>query len=143
MPTQCSSGVISPISLCPPRQLMFLIVSILHGVSQLTGSQLSSPLSTGVITVTRRWNSPTNVCRVWPCRLSRPNMLSGFHGGEHPSCSVRGTFLTITVFPPQPIHGIQGARKILRVNYHLLEYIGLQYPPEPSPFVYFWGTSEW
>lgn len=102
--TWCSSWIVSPISLCLSDNLYYLTVTTLPGTVDLLVPSWLFPSGTGLITLTRRWISLTEVCRVWSCRISMPNMLFGVgkiktsysHGGKCPICSIKGTFLTIT-----------------------------------------------
>lgn len=73
MPTRCGSCIVSPISLCPRQLILFDIYYSLRG-NRLTGSQLSLLLSSYLITLTWRWNSPVKFHLV---RYQLSNTFSG------------------------------------------------------------------
>lgn len=67
--------------LTPPKQ--FIYFDSYHSSCGLTGSQLVFPLSTGLITLTKRWTSLIEVCIVPPCRILMPNMFSAIGEKKH------------------------------------------------------------
>lgn len=73
----------------------------------------------GLIALTQRQNSPTEVCRVRPCRISGSTMFSGLghlHGGECLIVIIKGTVLP-DCLPLVTIDGTGGGcRRGLRVT---------------------------
>lgn len=127
-----------------------LASTVLYRDGMLIGSQLAFSLSTGFVILTWRWNSSIEGFRIWPCRLSRPNMFSGIKEmksscywewwEECAICCVKRTFLTVIVFP----HNHQwcwGGQKTCEVC-HVVEDLWLRYPPEWLFLICFWRTSE-
>lgn len=69
IPSQWNTWIII-LFLCVPWQ--FILFDSYH---YLLGSPIGIPLSTGLITITQRQNSPIEVCRVWPCSMSMPKIF--------------------------------------------------------------------
>lgn len=141
----CSSWIVSPISLPPPppcNSYCFTVTTLLGG-RRLTGSQLAFPLSTGLIN--RKWESQIEVCRFWPCRISVPSMCSEIGEinphilmGEIAQCQCQKDLPGHNCLPSVTIDGTEGPET--PEGDSVLEYVRFQCQPEPSPFVYFWGT---
>lgn len=80
--------------------------------------QLAFPLSTGLITLTQRWNSLMEVCRVWPCRICPiySLVLKRYQfSWWRTNLQCQRDFFEYNYLPSLTTDGTEGARKLLRV----------------------------
>lgn len=128
---------------------LFILCNSYHSLqgSRLTGCQLAFPLNTGLMTLTWKQNSVIEVCKVWSCKTSAPNIFSGI--GEMKTSYERRVERMSNLqcqedlpdcnFLPSLLMAMRGQKS--SEGYHVLEYV----PNHPylSPFAYSWRASEY
>lgn len=109
------AGVQYPLNAVPGELLLFLMfpAGIFFGIA--------------LIALTQRQNSPTEVCRVRPCRISVSTMFSGLghsRGGESLIVIIKGTVLP-DCLPLVTIDGTGGGVQKTSEGDRVLDYIRL------------------